>query len=80
MIGGSTLKYGPAGTVEIFTEHYLHVTDSTHPNNGDGILFYPGHMPFYPEEDRGMNKVFSSIRLKNIRRGIVTVERYHPDI
>jgi hypothetical protein len=37
--------------------------------NGDGILFYPGHMPFYPEEDRGLNILLPSIRLKNIRRG-----------
>lgn len=37
--------------------------------NGDGILFYPGHMPFYPEEERGVNKILPSIRLKNIRRG-----------
>jgi hypothetical protein len=37
--------------------------------NGDGILFYPGHMPFYPEEDRGVNQLLPSIRLKNIRRG-----------
>jgi hypothetical protein len=37
--------------------------------NGDGIVFYPGHMPFYPQEDRGLNTVLPSIRLKNIRRG-----------
>ena len=37
--------------------------------NGDGIVFYPGHMPFYPEEDRGLNRLLPSIRLKNIRRG-----------
>jgi hypothetical protein len=37
--------------------------------NGDGILFYPGHTPFHPDEDRGLNRVLTSIRLKNIRRG-----------
>jgi hypothetical protein len=37
--------------------------------NGDGILFYPGRMPYYPEEDRGLNKLIPSVRLKNIRRG-----------
>lgn len=37
--------------------------------NGDGIIFYPGRMPFYPEEDRGLNALIPSIRLKNIRRG-----------
>ena len=37
--------------------------------NGDGIIFYPGRMPFYPDEDRGLNAILPSIRLKNIRRG-----------
>ena len=37
--------------------------------NGDGVLFYPGKMPFYPSQDRGLNQLFPSIRLKNIRRG-----------
>ena len=37
--------------------------------NGDGVCFYPGQMPFYPEESRGVNRFFPSIRLKNIRRG-----------
>ena len=37
--------------------------------NGDGVLFYPGNMPFYPEQDRGLNQLLPSIRLKNIRRG-----------
>ncbi len=37
--------------------------------NGDGILFYPGRMPFYPDQDRGLNQLLPSIRLKNIRRG-----------
>jgi len=37
--------------------------------NGDGILYYPGRMPFYPEQDRGLNRILPSIRLKNIRRG-----------
>lgn len=37
--------------------------------NGAGILFYPGRMPYYPEEDRGLNELLPSIRLKNIRRG-----------
>ena len=29
IIGGNTLKYGPSGTIEIFSEHYLNVKDST---------------------------------------------------
>ena len=53
----------------IFKNPLTFINDSFEFGNGDGVLCYPGHMPFYPEEDRGMNKVFSSIRLKNIRRG-----------
>jgi len=37
--------------------------------NSDGVLLYPGRMPFYPDEDRGLNRLLPSIRLKNIRRG-----------
>ncbi len=37
--------------------------------NGDGILFYPGRMPYYPQEDRGIDRLIPSLRLKNIRRG-----------
>ncbi len=37
--------------------------------NGDGVLLYPGREPFHPEEDRGLNRLLPSIRLKNIRRG-----------
>lgn len=37
--------------------------------NGEGVMFYPGRMPFYPEEDRGLNRLLPSIRLNNIRRG-----------
>jgi len=36
---------------------------------GAGVAFYPGRMPYYPDEDRGLNRLFGSIRLKNIRRG-----------
>ena len=37
--------------------------------NGAGIVFYPGRMPFYPDEDRGLDCLIGSIKLKNIRRG-----------
>ena len=37
--------------------------------NGDGVLFYPGRMPHQQEENRGINRIMPSIRLKNIRRG-----------
>ncbi|MFC1614652.1 hypothetical protein ACFL5K_05085 [Gemmatimonadota bacterium] len=37
--------------------------------NSDGVLLYPGRMPFYPDEDRGLNRLLPSIRFKNIRRG-----------
>ncbi|HUU27695.1 MAG TPA: hypothetical protein VM123_07775 [archaeon] len=37
--------------------------------NSDGVLLYPGRMPFYPDEDRGLNRFLPSIRFKNVRRG-----------
>ena len=37
--------------------------------NMDGVLFYPGRMPHYPDEDRGLSRPLPSIRLKNVRRG-----------
>lgn len=45
-----------------------------HWGNGDGILFYPGHDPFYREQDRGIQAPLSSIRMKNLRRGIQDYE------
>lgn len=53
----------------VFKNPLTFINDSFEFGNGDGILFYPGRMPYYPEEDRGQNKIFPSIRLKNIRRG-----------
>ncbi len=45
-----------------------------HWGNGDGILFYPGHDPYYREQDRGIQAPISSIRMKNLRRGIQDYE------
>ena len=53
----------------IFANPLTFINDDMAFGNGDGILFYPGHMPFYPDEDRGLNRLLPSIRLKNIRRG-----------
>jgi hypothetical protein len=53
----------------IFKNPLTFINDDMAFGNGDGIVFYPGHMPFYPEEDRGLNRLLPSIRLKNIRRG-----------
>jgi hypothetical protein len=53
----------------IFEDPLTFINDDMEFGNGDGILFYPGRMPFYPEEDRGLNQLLPSIRLKNIRRG-----------
>jgi hypothetical protein len=53
----------------VFENPLTFINDSLQFGNGDGILFYPGHMPFYPNEDRGLNALIPSIRLKNIRRG-----------
>ena len=64
-------KQGPKHRLHqnVFTNPLTFINDDMQFGNGDGILFYPGHMPFYPEEDRGLNALIASIRLKNIRRG-----------
>lgn len=53
----------------VFREPLTFINEHMEFGNGDGIVFYPGRMPFYPEEDRGLNRILPSIRLKNIRRG-----------
>jgi hypothetical protein len=53
----------------IYQNPLTFINDDFDFGNGDGIIFYPGHMPFYKEEDRGLNRILPSIRLKNIRRG-----------
>jgi hypothetical protein len=62
---------GPKGQLHqrVFTEPVTFLGWNMTPANGDGIVFYPGRMPHYPEEDRGLNEILGSIRLKNIRRG-----------
>jgi hypothetical protein len=53
----------------VFNNPLTFINSSMEFGNGDGVLFYPGRMPYYPNEDRGLNRVLPSIRLKNIRRG-----------
>ena len=67
---------GPKGHLHqnVFSNPLTFINEHFEFGNGDGILFYPGRMPFYPEEDRGLNVLFPSIRLKNIRRGQQDVE------
>lgn len=62
---------GPKGRLHqnVFRHPLTFMNDGLNFGNGDGIIFYPGRMPFYPDEDRGLNQVLPSIRLKNIRRG-----------
>jgi len=62
---------GPKGHLHqnIYVSPLTFINNKMEFANGDGVLFYPGKMPFYPEQDRGLNQLFPSIRLKNIRRG-----------
>jgi len=62
---------GPKGHLHqrVFTDPITFINWGDEFGNGAGVLFYPGRMPFYPEEDRGLNSILGSIRLRNIRRG-----------
>ncbi|UCF38862.1 MAG: DUF4091 domain-containing protein [Acidobacteriota bacterium] len=62
---------GPKGHLHqrVFSAPVTFTSDGTDLCNGEGVMFYPGRMPFYPDEDRGLNALLPSIRLKNIRRG-----------
>ncbi len=62
---------GPKGRLaqRVFNEPLTFINWQFEFGNGDGILFYPGRMPNQLQEDRGINLVIPSIRLKNIRRG-----------
>ncbi|HUQ66125.1 MAG TPA: glycoside hydrolase domain-containing protein [Flavitalea sp.] len=53
----------------VFQNPLTFINDDLEIANGEGVIVYPGHMPFYPEEDRGLNRIITSIRFKNIRRG-----------
>ena len=62
---------GPKGRLHqrIFNEPLTFINEHLEWGNGDGVLFYPGMMPYQSEENRGINRIMPSIRLKNIRRG-----------
>lgn len=64
-------RQGPKGNLhqDVYTNPLTFINNNLEFGNGDGVLYYPGRMPFYPEQDRGLNQLFPSIRLKNIRRG-----------
>jgi hypothetical protein len=73
--------YGHPVTFVLYREHTdTHIDDlyyvkgGLYWGNGDGILFYPGRDPFFMEQDRGINGPISSIRMKNLRRGIQDYE------
>lgn len=62
---------GPKGRLQqrIFNEPLTFINEHLDWGNGDGLLFYPGSMPHQKEENRGINRIMPSIRLKNVRRG-----------
>ena len=62
---------GPKGRLQqrVFNEPLTFINEHLEWGNGDGVLFYPGRMPYQPTEDRGINRFLPSIRLKSIRRG-----------
>jgi hypothetical protein len=62
---------GPKGRLQqrIFNEPLTFINEHLNWCNGDGVLFYPGRMPHQVAENRGINRIMPSIRLKNIRRG-----------
>jgi hypothetical protein len=53
----------------VFVDPKTYVGSPQEFSNGDGVVFYPGREPFFPDQDRGVNRILPSIRLKNIRRG-----------
>jgi hypothetical protein len=53
----------------VFVDPKTYVGSLQEFSNGDGVVFYPGREPFFPDQDRGVNRILPSIRLKNIRRG-----------
>ncbi len=62
---------GPKGHLHqrVFEEPLTFISWGMSFGNGDGVFLYPGQMPHYPEQSRGLNRLLPSIRLKNIRRG-----------
>ncbi len=62
---------GPKGHLHqrVFSDPITFINWGEEFGNGAGVLFYPGRMPHYPEEDRGLDRLLGSIKLKNIRRG-----------
>ena len=62
---------GPKGQLHqrVFSDPITFINWGEYFGNGAGVVFYPGRMPYYPDEDRGLARLLGSIKLKNIRRG-----------
>ena len=45
----------------VFTDPVTFISGPNTFGNGDGIVLYPGNEPFYPDESRGVNRIFGSI-------------------
>jgi len=67
-------EQGSGDQVDIFADPINFTNHWGDEMNGDGLLIYPGRDKLFPAHDQGFNGPMPSIRLKNWRRGIETVE------
>ncbi|KKL60952.1 hypothetical protein LCGC14_2200170, partial [marine sediment metagenome] len=67
-------EQGSGDQINIFVDPINFTNSAGDEMNGDGLLIYPGRDRLFPAQDQGFDGPMPSIRLKNWRRGIETVE------
>ncbi len=67
-------EQGSGDQINIFIDPINFTNSAGDEMNGDGLLIYPGRDRLFPAQDQGFDGPMPSIRLKNWRRGIETVE------